>query len=489
MNLVAGTLAAPASPDGEIEDRSPADLGDVLGRFPWALADVDRAVEAARVAQPRWAAKPLPERASALLRFRDVIASRKEAIARIIARDVGKPLWEARTEVDAVVAKFAATLDEGMKLVAPFDAPGQAGAECRFKPHGVLAVLGPFNFPMHLANGHVVPALACGNTVVLKPSEIAPAVALEYARAAVDAGLPPGVLNVVQGPGAVGARLAGHAGVDGVLLTGSWAVGQEVKRATFDSAKVLALELGGKNAALVAADADLDKAAHDVAFAAFVTAGQRCTATSRVLVEGAVAEEFTQRLVARARRIVVGHPFDEPAPFSGPLASAAALAKFSAGLDVARKTEGVSELVASRFVTAGARRGYYVTPSVHVAQRRPSETPYLGEELFGPDVAVTVVSDLDEAIALANDVPYGLAASVFTRSEATFERCYAGLEAGCINWNAPTVGSSSRLPFGGVKRSGNHRPAALWSALYCASPVAVMRGAPTMDGVTLLPGM
>src|SRR5439155_1397008 len=270
------------------------------------------------------------------------------------------PLWEARLEAQACSAKAGITADEGLKLVANFPAPGQRGAECRFRPLGVAAVLGPFNFPIHLPNGHILPALACGNAVVFKPSEIAPHAAEVYARCLEEAGIPRGVFNLVQGGPAAGAALSAHSGVDAVLFTGSWAVGQAIQRANEGQTKLLALEMGGKNAALVLADADPEKAAYDVLFSAFVSAGQRCTAASE-----------------------------------------------------------------------------------------------------------------EEALEIANSTDYGLAASVHTRSEQTFDRCQRALACGVVNWNAPTVGASGRLPFGGLRRSGNHRPAALWSTLYCAAPVAV----------------
>src|SRR6267378_3494316 len=302
MDFIAGSWADPKAPDGAIEDRSPADLSLLLGRHPWALSQADAAVTAAREAQPAFAARPSGDREQLLRRIGAVLKDHEEELARAVALDVGKPLWEARTEAQACSAKAAITADEGMKLVSPFPAPGQPGAECRFRPLGVLAVLGPFNFPVHLPNGHILPALACGNSVVFKPSEIAPHAAEVYARCLAEAGVPPGVFNLVQGGPAVGAALTAHAGVDGVLFTGSWAVGQAIQRANLGQTKLLALEMGGKNAALVLGDADFDKAVYDVLFSAFVSAGQRCTAASRAIVVGD-ARRFAQRIVQLARKL------------------------------------------------------------------------------------------------------------------------------------------------------------------------------------------
>jgi len=484
MDFIAGSWAPPRAADGVIEDRSPADLSVVLGRHPWAAAQVDAAVEAARTAQRSFAAIPQGERTQLVRRIGLVLKEREEELARAIALDVGKPLWEARTEAQASSAKAAITADEGLKLVSAFPAPGQSGAECRFRPLGVLAVLGPFNFPVHLPNGHILPALACGNSVVFKPSDVAPHAAEIYARCLEQAGVPRGAFNLIQGGPPVGAALAAHPGVDGVLFTGSWAVGQSIQKANLGQTKILALEMGGKNAALVLADADLEKAAYDVLFSAFVSAGQRCTAASRAIVVGD-AHGFARRIARLAQKLTIGHPFDEGV-FMGPLASPAALEKFEAGLRAAGAE--AETLLESRRIRPRGLDGCYATPSVHFVQRRRSSA-YEREELFGPDLAVYPASSEEEALEIANATDYGLAASVHTRSEETFDRCQRALEWGVVNWNAPTVGASGRLPFGGLKRSGNHRPAGLWSSLYCAAPVAVLRGEAALDREKLAPGV
>jgi succinylglutamic semialdehyde dehydrogenase len=482
MDFVAGSFCEPRTPDGVIEDRSPADLSLALGRHPWALAQVEAAVSAARDAQPGLAAIPLADRAQLVRRIGSALKEREEELARAIALDVGKPLWEARTEAQACAAKAAITADEGVKLVATFAAPGQDGAECRFRPLGVAAVLGPFNFPLHLPNGHILPALLCGNAVVFKPSEIAPHAAEVYARCLERAGVPRGAFNLVQGGAATGSALCVTPGVDAVLFTGSWPVGQAIRQANQGQTRLLALEMGGKNAAVVLADADLDKAAYDVLFSAFVSAGQRCTAASRAIVVGD-ARRFALRLAALARQLSIGHPLDDGV-FMGPLASPAALEKFERGV----RGAGAESILEARRLKPRGLDGCYVSPSVHfVAQR--SGTAYEREELFGPDLAVYPASSEEEALEIANATEYGLAASVHTASEAAFDRCQRALECGVVNWNAPTVGASGRLPFGGLKRSGNHRPAALWSPLYCAAPVAVLRGEPTLDRRKLAPGV
>jgi succinylglutamic semialdehyde dehydrogenase len=482
MDFIGGTFCEPQAPDGVLEDRSPADLSLVLGRHAWAASQVDRAVEAARVAQRGFGALEQRDRAQLVRRIGAALKEREEELANAIALDVGKPLWEARMEAQACTAKAAITVDEGMKLVSTFPAPGQAGAECRFRPLGVLAVLGPFNFPVHLPNGHILPALACGNAVVFKPSEIAPHAAEVYARCLQQAGVPPGVFNLVQGGPPVGAALTAHPSVDGVLFTGSWAVGQAIRKATQGQTKILALEMGGKNAAVVLPDADRDKALYDVLFSAFVSAGQRCTAASRAIVVGD-ARGFARRIAGLAQRLSIGHPLDEGV-FMGPLASPAALEKFEQGL----RESGAETVLASARLQPRGLNGCYVSPSVHLVEQRRG-TPYEREELFGPDLAVYPAASEEEALEIANATDYGLAASVHTASEETFDRCQRALHCGVVNWNAPTVGASGRLPFGGLKRSGNHRPAALWSTLYCAAPVSVMRGEAALDREKLAPGV
>ncbi|GAC1339794.1 MAG: succinylglutamate-semialdehyde dehydrogenase [Myxococcales bacterium] len=492
MDLIAGRWADPERPDGVLTDRSPADATLVLGRYPHAVAQVGRAVAAAREAQPAFARWPVERRVGLVRAVAAAVQAHEGELSRAIALDVGKPLWEARTEVAATVAKAAVTVDEGLALVRGFAPPGAGAApaaECRFRPLGVIAVLGPFNFPVHLPNGHILPALATGNAVVLKPSEVAPHAAEVYARCLHEAGVPPGVFNLVQGGAAAGAALCVAEGVDGVLFTGSWGVGQAIQRANQGSTRLLALEMGGKNAALVLEDADLDKAIHDAVFSAFVSAGQRCTAASRAVVVGppARADAFAARAAALARRLVVGHPLDADV-FMGPLASEPALRKFEEGLARVRGQDGVAQVLASTRLSPKGLDGCYAGPAVHRVLRRTGSA-YETEELFGPDLAVHHAATLEEACEIANATAYGLAASVHTADAARFERCLALLECGVVNHNAPTVGASGRLPFGGLKRSGNHRPAGLFSTLSCTAPVAVLRGEARLDRTKLSPGL
>jgi succinylglutamic semialdehyde dehydrogenase len=390
----------------------------------------------------------------------------------VIAREVGKPLWEARTEVTAMIGKIDITLTQGLELVAErrFELGAGQSGRWRASARGVFGVLGPFNFPGHLMHGHVVPALATGNCVVVKPSEKTPATGQLYAELCQRAGFPAGVANVVQGDASVGARLAAHESLDGVLFTGSYAAGRRILEATLDQPwKLVALEMGGKNGVLVCADADLDAAANAIAFGACVTAGQRCSATSRVFAERAVADALCERLVRLFRDIAIGHSSD-PGAFMGPVITRAARERH-AQLSLWAAADGAETLVAGG-PTEGPRPGHYVRPSLRRLRVTSRTSRYQSEEHFVPDAFVVAVDSLDQGLAQLDASDFGLVASVFTRSRATYERAARVTRVGCLNWNAPTVGASSKLPFGGIKRSGNDRAAGAASTLYTTFPQA-----------------
>jgi len=488
--MIDGRLVGVTSPDGVLKSVSPSDDEDVIGEIPFSAALVAEAVGAAREAQRAWEALGAGERAARLLRLKAVLAAHEEEIGHMISREMGKPLREGRLEARAMAAKIDIAINEGQRLTQ--DATLDGKLSWRYRPHGVLAVLGPFNFPLHLAHGHVVPALLAGNTVVFKPSEVTPHCGQLYARMILEAGLPAGVVNVVQGDGRVGAALSGGEGVDGVLFTGSYGVGVKIIEANAARpGRLLALELGGKNAAVVLADAPFDKALVDVLLSAFSTAGQRCTCVSRLIVERSIAGRFVDELAGRVEGLTVGHAMD-PGAFFGPLATGAALEKFEA-MQAEAEAEG-SEAVrppGALSVSWGGRgvRGHYAAPRVRRVRWVDPTSRYQREEIFGPDLAVYEADDLDHAVALANGTDFGLAAGVWTGSEASFEACARRLRVGCVGWNAPTVGSSSRLPFGGLGRSGNHRPAGVFSSLYCAYPLAVTRGEMSIDAGALPPGL
>lgn len=493
-NFIAGRFRKPEDANGEWAAKSPADLTDELGTIQYSYHSIDQAVESARAAFAGWRKKSVDERAEYLKKYQAALKKREEELCEAIAREVGKPHWETKTELTAMLNKVDVTINESMRFVAPFEVPkimDNTHGSCRYKPLGVMAVIGPFNFPGHLPNGHIVPALLTGNTVVFKPSEKSPIVGQIMAECWSESGLPEGVFNLIQGEKEVGRRLCVHEGVDAVLFTGSYEVGTRIKQDTLQQHwKLLALEMGGKNATIVWDDADLDVAIHETLVSAYVTAGQRCSATSRVIVHEKVLDRFVERFHERAKAFTIGHPLDNP--FMGPLIDSASVDRYMKFLGIAAR-EG-SEIVMRGKVLEPGFRGNYVAPSIcwvkDTSVEHAKKSIYQQTEFFAPNVAIIGSHDLDHAIALANATQYGLAASVFSASRANYEKCWEELQSGLINWNKSTVGASSRLPFGGLKKSGNHFPTALTATLYCTAPVASLEvGEPKPVNASGFPGL
>lgn len=430
--------------------------------------DVEAAVSAARRAWPAWAALPLANRIEILRAFANEVRRESEPIAELIARETGKPLWEARNEVDAVVNKVDISVQAYAERTGKkkFDAGLNASAAVRHKPHGVMVVLGPYNFPAHLPNGHIVPALIAGNVVLFKPSEKAPAVGEALVACFHRAGVPEEVVQLVIGGPEEGKALVAHPGVDGVLFTGSANAGIAINRKlAANPGKIVALELGGNNPIVVIDTPKLTDAATLIVQSAFTSAGQRCTAARRLIVKESVYEGLMAELVPLARKLMVGDPLGEPQPFMGPVID----------------NDTADRLVESflTLLTAGGR------PLLHMHRTVP-DLPFLSPgiidvtdipdrpdiELFGPILQVIRVPDLDAGITEANNTRFGLSASLIGGTPDDYGRFWANIRAGIINWNGPTNGASSKAPFGGVGLSGNHRPAAYYAADYCAYPVA-----------------
>jgi len=451
--------------------RNPARPEEVVWSGSPRPEHVDRAVEAARRAQPAWAATPLGARVALLRRFQSLVKEGAEDLARLIGREMGKVLAEGRLEVAAVAGKVDVTLeDRVMDRVRGFSVGATAGVEgvCRFRPHGVMAVLGPFNFPAHLPNGHLVPALLLGNTVVFKPSEKTPAVGQRLVELLHRAGFPAGVVNLVQGGAEVAARLVGHPDLDGILFTGSWPVGRRIMEANLDRpGRLLALEMGGSNAMVVMPTAGFDRSIVEAVRASFATTGQRCTCTRRIIVHERIADRFLATFAKVASTVLVG-PYDSATPvFMGPLvseASRAAAIEFQA--DLARRG---GRVIVPACPLDGP--GFFLTPGVIEVERFRRETD---REVFAPIVQVAVARDLEDAIDQANATEFGLASAIFTAERAEFDAFLAASRAGCVNWNSGTAGASSKLPFGGLGKSGNHRPAGAFSVDSCAMPIASM---------------
>jgi len=467
-NFIGGAWVPPAGQ--ALVSRNPAADGAVVFETGWTVDAVDPAVAAAAAAQPAWARLTLADRAAALGRFKDAIAARATDLADAIVLETGKIRSEAEAEIRTLLARFDVARASIERDLKEGQVPGQPAEHLRYHALGVVAVVGPFNFPLHLCHAHVLPALMTGNAVVVKPSDITPLCGQRYAEAAEAAGLPAGLINVVVGTGAVGAALVAHPGVRGLCFTGSWPVGRRILEASLDRPELLvALEMGGKNMSIVLDDCALRQAVHEVAIGGYLSAGQRCTCTDRVLVDRKIAPAFIDALRTVAAGLRFGHPEDADV-FAGPLATEAALGKLERALDAARAA-GAEPLVPGERLPGGS----YRTASLHRLPDGLHHVPgYTDVEVFGPDLAIEVVDGVDEAIAVINDSPYGFANAVFTGSDARFEAIYRGTRSGILNRNRSTNLASPRLPFGGLGRSGNYRPAGAWAHRNTTAPVAVL---------------
>ena len=435
----------------------------------WSGAIGDAAVEvaAARAAWPEWAAHSISYRIETLRRFANEVRAREQDLADLIARETGKPYWEARTEVAAVIKKVEISAVAYLERTPMRKVEAALGSKVavRHKPHGVLAVLGPYNFPAHLPNGHIVPALLAGNAVVFKPSEKTPATGAMLVECFHAAGISDGVVRLLIGGPEQGKALAAEPGIDGLLFTGSSRAGLSLHRHFADAPhKILALELGGNNPLVVWQAADIEAAAVIAVQSAYLSAGQRCTAARRLIVEDGTEGPLIAAIAKLIDRIIVDHPHADPQPFMGPVIDNAA-----------------ADHLQSQYMALMMKGGKPICRLDRPHEERPYLTPALidvtgiadrpDEEMFGPVLQMIRVKDFDAAIDEANNSRFGLAASLVGGTPAMYDKFWANVRSGVINWNKPTNGAPSNAPFGGVGMSGNHRPSAFYAADYCAYPV------------------
>jgi len=465
-NYIGGEFVAPSG--SALVSRNPAADGAVVFETGFTASAVATAAAAAAAAQHAWAALSASARNQHLDRFKAELAARADAIAEAIVLETGKLRSEAKVEVTTVLNRF----DLVRSAMAADLKPGQVapGELLRYQPLGVVGVIGPFNFPIHLCHAHVVPALLAGNTVVVKPSDITPLVGQRYAEAAHAAKLPPGVFNMVVGDGSVGAAMVASPHLRGLCFTGSWAVGHRILEASTNRPELLvALEMGGKNACVVLEDCALRQAVHEVIVGGYLSAGQRCTGTERVLVHRKIADRFIDALAKVVRALKFGHP-DDASVFAGPVATHGALVKVEQAVEAARKA-GAEPIVPGEKLPGG----YYRSGSLH---RYPDGVHaiagYTDIEVFGPDLSVEVIDSDEEAIAALNATAYGFVNSVFTGSRERFEKFAASTRSGMLNHNRSTNLASPRLPFYGVGKSGNYRPAGAWAHRNVTVPLATL---------------
>jgi succinylglutamic semialdehyde dehydrogenase len=446
---------------------------------------VESAVQAARAAFPAWARLSLEQRIAVLEQFAATLKAHAGELTGLIGEETGKPLWESATEVTSMVNKVAISIQSYRERTGEKSGPlADATAVLRHKPHGVVAVFGPYNFPGHLPNGHIVPALLAGNCVLFKPSELTPKVAEFTVKCWIEAGLPAGVLNLLQGARETGVALAANPGIDGLFFTGSSGTGNLLhQQFAGRPEKILALEMGGNNPLLVEQVADVEAAVYTIIQSAFISAGQRCTCARRLLVpEGKWGDALLARLVSVTAAIRVGAYDAQPAPFMGTLISLQA-AEHLLKAQQQLQARGASILLE---MTQPVGNAALLSPGIidvtAVAERND-------EEFFGPLLQVIRYSDFADGMTEANNTRFGLAAGLLSDSAERYQQFLLESRAGIVNWNKQLTGAASSAPFGGIGASGNHRASAYYAADYCSYPVASLEAEKLSLPATLTPGV
>jgi aldehyde dehydrogenase (NAD+) len=456
-NFIAGQWVEPTT-GAYFENRNPADTRDLIGMFPRsAAADVDAAVASARRGFEAWRLTPAPARGDVLRRAGDLLTQRKEEIADLMTREMGKPLAETRGDVQEGIdtAYYAAV--EGRRLfghTVPSEMRNKWAMTYR-RPIGVCGIITPFNFPLAIPTWKIFPALVCGNACVFKPAEDVPHTGHLFVEILLEAGLPPEVIQLVHGEGDVGAAIVAHPGVAAVSFTGSTETGSRVGEACGRTHKRLSLEMGGKNAQIVLDDADLDLALEGVLWGAFGTTGQRCTATSRLVLQRGIHDEFVGRLAERAQKLVLGDGRAKGTDV-GPLIHSTSRDKVEQYVAIGREEGATLVTGGARAEGEGLSNGFFFQPTIFTDVKPGSRLEQ--EEIFGPVLSVLRVDSAEEAFRINNGVKYGLSSSLYTRDLSLAFRAMQELDNGITYVNAPTIGAEAHLPFGGVKQTGNgHR--------------------------------
>ncbi len=450
-------------------------------------AEVDLAISAAKKAFKHWKLKTLSERISVLERFKQLVEQRKDVLSLLISRETGKIGWDAASEVSAVIGKLGFSLEAYKERTSERGtSTGTAGpvtSVLRHAPHGLLCVYGPYNFPAHLPNGHIMPALLAGNVVLFKPSELTPAVAQLMVEWWHEAGIPAGVLQLIQGEVETGKILASKE-IDGILFTGSTATGKLLHKQFGGRPEVmLALEMGGNNPLIVYEPEDVKAAVRETVLSSFISSGQRCTCARRlIIVDGEGADAFTELLVKGVSQLKVGSYKDAQPPFMGPLVSMREANRVLEQQEFLR-SRGGKVLVEAKLIHTPLP---YVTPCI-IDVTDVADVP--DEEIFGPMLCLWRVESVDKSIDVANKTQYGLSAGIVSKHRQVYEKLLENGRFGLVNWNRQTTGASGGLPFGGVGVSGNHRPAGFYSADYCAYPVASIENTHLVLPEVLEPGL
>ncbi|MBV1909479.1 MAG: succinylglutamate-semialdehyde dehydrogenase [Kangiellaceae bacterium] len=446
---------------------------------------VESAVVSARKAFASWANLEYSERLSIVKSFAAKLPEYKEQLAEAISEETGRPLWETTGEVAGMIGKITISEKAFAERTGTVESE-MAGSKAfiRHKPHGVVAVFGPYNFPGHLPNGHIVPALLAGNTVVFKPSELTPKVAEITLKAWQEAGLPNGVINLVQGEVETGIALAGNTDIDGLFFTGSSNTGHLLhKQFAGQPGKILALEMGGNNPLIINDVSDIDAVVHDIIQSSFVTAGQRCTCSRRVFIQnGDQGDLIVKRLVEVTKNIKIGHFKDEEKAFFGPLVSEKAAMQL---VDAQSKLADLGGKILLKLEHLKAKTGFVSAGIIDVTG--VNNIP--DEEYFGPLIKIYRYDNFDEAMTEANNTEFGLSAALLSNNKDVYQKFFKATRAGIVNWNRPTTGANSQAPFGGIGASGNHRASAYYAADYCAYPISSVENESVSLPENLSPGL
>ncbi len=467
-----------------LESINPA-YGTLLWQGSNATADeIGAANHAAHQALLSWSDTSFEQRAQYARNFAQQIEKKRSQLALLISQETGKPLWESQTEVTAVIGKINLSIQAYLERTGEKQTiTAEANACLRFKPQGVVVVLGAFNFPAHLSNGHIVPALIAGNTILYKPSEQAPAVAELIMQCWHDSGIPAGVINCLQGDYHCGTTLLSQ-DIQGVYFTGSYPTGKRIHQQFGDRPEViLALEMGGNNPLVIDEVSNIDAAVYQTILSAFITSGQRCTCARRVMIPNSHhGDAFLKRFIKACTSLKVG-PFDnQPELFMGPVIS------YVQALKHLHSQKHLVDMGGESLLPMKLLTEYTGLLSPGIIDMTRAQNPP-DEELFAPFVQIYRYNHFEEAIELANHTRYGLAAGLLSDSEENYQLFYQKIRAGLINWNRPTTGAASSLPFGGVGNSGNHRPSAYFAADYCSYPIASMEQPILSTPAQLLPGI
>jgi succinylglutamic semialdehyde dehydrogenase len=482
-NYINGSFLLPptsgiAASENEILRYNPANTDQLLWSMLVNYSAVDDVIESAVSGFKTWRSSSVDERILGLRKFQEIALSRQEEIAEAIALETGKPLWEAKTEAQSLIAKINVTIDDSLPRIQKktlINTMPETDGHVLFKPLGPCLIIGPFNFPCHLANGQITSALIAGNSIIFKPSEKTAYSGQILIECFHQAGFPKGVINLIQGDGEVARRLVKDRRIRGIYFTGSKEVGLNVIKSTYhDLGKLVALELGGKNVSIIHKDANLNLALPETLRGAFLTSGQRCTSTSIVAIHSSLITQFIEQFHDLSKKIIIDHPIEHTkTPFMGPLVDQKALDSYLTFVGMAKR-EGIQEIMRGKQLEKKFK-GFYASPSIHLAEKFDPSSLFLSSEIFGPNCTFVPYDEIDEAITIANSTEFGLAASIFTQQEDIYELCLRDIDAGLVNLNRSTVGASAKLPFGGVKNSGNYRPAAVATIDSCVYQMASLQ--------------